>query len=51
MYEAIDNRIEVLVRPAILVNMWILVGGIFINGDKEMGSFVNIKIWLYQHRD
>ncbi|ODS73985.1 MAG: hypothetical protein ABS46_19760 [Cytophagaceae bacterium SCN 52-12] len=44
MYEAIDDRIEVLVKhtgyPCRYV---ILVGGIFINGDKEMGSFCQYK--------
>lgn len=44
MYEAIDERIEVLVKhtnyPCRYV---ILVGGIFINGDKEMGSFCQYK--------
>lgn len=48
MYEAIDNRIEVLVKntdyPCKYV---ILVGGIFINGDKEMGAFCQYKKFEY----
>lgn len=48
MYEAIDRRIEVLVGhtnyPCKYV---ILVGAVFINGDKEMGSFCEYKKFEY----
>ncbi len=44
MYEAIDDRIEVLVKHTSYPCRYvILVGGIFINGDKEMGSFCQYK--------
>lgn len=44
MYEAIDERIEVLVKATKYPCRYvILVGGIFINGDKEMGSFCEYK--------
>lgn len=44
MYEAIDNRIEVLVKETrYLCKYVILVGAVFINGDKEMGSFCQYK--------
>lgn len=48
MYEAIDNRIEVLVSQTSYPSKYvILVGGIFINGDKEMGSFCQYKKFDY----
>ncbi len=44
MYEAIDDRIEVLVGNAHYPCKYVvLVGGIFINGDKDMGSFCQYK--------
>ncbi|MDF7820693.1 hypothetical protein P1X15_23935 [Runella sp. MFBS21] len=44
MYEAIDNRIEVLVKEThYLCKYVLLVGAIFINGDKDMGSFCQYK--------
>lgn len=44
MYEAIDERIEVLVKQTHYPCKYVLlVGGIFINGDKEMGSFCQYK--------
>lgn len=44
MYEAIDNRIEVLVKETHYPCKYVLlVGAIFINGDKEMGSFCQYK--------
>jgi len=44
MYEAIDNRIEVLVKETHYPCKYvILVGAVFINGDKEMGSFCQYK--------
>jgi len=48
MYEAIDERIEVLVRETIYPCKYvILVGGIFINGDQDMGSFCQYKKFEY----
>lgn len=44
MYEAIDKRIEVLVKQTNYPCRYlILAGAIFINGDKEMGSFCQYK--------
>ncbi len=44
MYEAIDDRIEVLVKKTHYPCKYVLlVGGIFINGDKDMGSFCQYK--------
>lgn len=44
MYEAIDDRIEVLVRETHYPCKYVLlVGAIFINGDKDMGSFCQYK--------
>ncbi|ADQ16654.1 hypothetical protein Lbys_0913 [Leadbetterella byssophila DSM 17132] len=44
MYEAIDDRIEVLVKATHYPCKYLLlVGGIFINGDKEMGSYCQYK--------
>ncbi len=44
MYEAIDNRIEVLVKETHYPCKYVLlVGAIFINGDKDMGSFCQYK--------
>lgn len=44
MYEAIDERIEVLVKhTAYPCRYVILAGGIFINGDRDMGSFCQYK--------
>ncbi len=44
MYEAIDDRIEVLVKATNYPCKYLLlVGGIFINGDKEMGSYCQYK--------
>lgn len=44
MYEAIDDRIEVLVKETNYPCKYVLlVGAIFINGDKEMGSFCQYK--------
>lgn len=48
MYEAIDDRIEVLVENARYHCKYvILVGGIFINGDKDMGSFCQYRKFEY----
>lgn len=48
MYEAIDDRIEVLVKQTRYPCKYvILVGAIFINGDKEMGSFCQYKKFEY----
>lgn len=48
MYEAIDNRIEVLVKETHYPCKYvILVGAVFINGDKEMGSFCQYKKFDY----
>ncbi|WP_027384690.1 hypothetical protein [Epilithonimonas caeni] len=48
MYEAIDDRIEVLVRETNYPCKYvILVGAIFINGDKDMGSFCQYKKFEY----
>ncbi len=48
MYEAIDDRIEVLVKQTHYPCKYvILVGAIFINGDKEMGSFCQYKKFDY----
>ncbi|WP_265131072.1 hypothetical protein [Chryseobacterium oranimense] len=44
MYEAIDERIEVLVKAtAYPCKNVILMGSIFINGDRDMGSFCQCK--------
>lgn len=44
MYEAIDNRIEVLVKETHYPCKYVLlVGAVFINGDKDMGSFCQYK--------
>lgn len=44
MYEAIDDRIEVLVKETHYPCKYVLlVGAIFINGDKNMGSFCQYK--------
>lgn len=44
MYEAIDNRIEVLVKETHYpCRSILLAGAVFINGDKEMGSFCQYK--------
>lgn len=44
MYEAIDERIEVLVKETNYPCKYVvLVGAIFINGDKDMGSFCQYK--------
>lgn len=44
MYEAIDNRIEVLVKQTNYPCKYVLLAGaIFINGDKDMGSFCQYK--------
>lgn len=44
MYEAIDERVEVLVRETHYPCKYVLlVGAIFINGDKDMGSFCQYK--------
>lgn len=44
MYEAIDDRIEVLVKETNYPCKYVLlVGAIFINGDKDMGSFCQYK--------
>ncbi|MCT3897587.1 hypothetical protein HZQ13_05695 [Elizabethkingia anophelis] len=48
MYEAIDDRIEVLVKETNYPCKYvILVGAIFINGDKDMGSFCQYKKFDY----
>ncbi|AZA53998.1 hypothetical protein [Chryseobacterium sp. G0201] len=48
MYEAIDERIEVLVKETNYPCKYvILVGGIFINGDKDTGSFCQYKKFEY----
>lgn len=48
MYEAIDNRIEVLVsQTSYPCKYVILVGAVFINGDREMGSFCQYKKFDY----
>lgn len=44
MYEAIDERIQVLVKETNYPCKYVLlVGGIFINGDRDMGSFCQYK--------
>ncbi|MCW3162483.1 hypothetical protein [Chryseobacterium oryctis] len=44
MYEAIDERIEVLVKETHYPCKYVLLAGaIFINGDKDMGSFCQYK--------
>ena len=44
MYEAIDERIKVLVKETNYPCKYVLlVGGIFINGDRDMGSFCQYK--------
>ncbi|MPS73471.1 MAG: hypothetical protein E2590_10040 [Chryseobacterium sp.] len=48
MYEAIDDRIEVLVKETNYPCKYvILVGAVFINGDKDMGSFCQYKKFEY----
>lgn len=48
MYEAINERIEILVSKASYPCKYvILIGAIFINGDKEMGSFCSYKRFDY----
>jgi len=48
MYEAIDSRIEVLVRQTHYPCKYIiLVGAVFINGDQDMGSFCQYKKFDY----
>lgn len=44
IYEAIDDRIEVLVKATSYPCKYVLlVGAIFINGDRDMGSFCQYK--------
>lgn len=44
MYEAIDDRIEVLVKETHYPCKYVLlVGAVFINGDKDMGAFCQYK--------
>lgn len=44
MYEAISDRIEVLVSKTNYPCKYVvLIGAIFINGDKDMGSFCSYK--------
>jgi len=44
MYEAINERIEILVEKTNYPCKYvILIGAVFINGDKEMGSFCSYK--------
>lgn len=48
MYEAIDDRIEVLVKETNYPCKYVvLIGAIFINGDKDMGSFCSYKKFEY----
>jgi hypothetical protein len=48
MYEAINERIEILVSKTNYPCKYvILIGAIFINGDKEMGSFCSYKRFDY----
>lgn len=48
MYEAIDTRIEELLsRTNYPCRYVILVGGIFINGDEDMGSFCSYRKFEY----
>lgn len=48
MYEAIDQRIEVLVKETSYPCKYvILAGAVFINGDKDMGSFCQYKKFDY----
>ncbi|MFX1705483.1 hypothetical protein PV783_16070 [Chitinophaga sp. CC14] len=48
MYEAIDRRMEVLVKETSYPCKYVmLAGAIFINGDKEMGSFCQYKRFDY----
>lgn len=48
MYEAIDERIEVLVKQTNYPCKYvILVGAVFINGDRDMGSFCQYKKFEY----
>lgn len=48
MYEAINERIETLVSKTNYPCKYvILIGAIFINGDKEMGSFCSYKRFDY----
>lgn len=52
MYEAIDNRIEVLVKRAEYPCKYVvLIGAIFINGDKDMGSFCTFQKFEYLNLD
>lgn len=44
MYEAIDERIEVLVKNTQYPCKYVLlIGAVFINGDRDMGSFCEYK--------
>jgi hypothetical protein len=48
MYEAINDRIEVLVSKTNYPCKYVvLIGAIFINGDKDMGSFCSYKRFDY----
>lgn len=48
MYEAIDDRIEVLVKETNYPCKYVvLIGAVFINGDKDMGSFCQYKKFEY----
>ncbi|MNL57127.1 hypothetical protein D3C87_1806660 [compost metagenome] len=48
MYEAIDERIEILVSKTNYPCKYVvLIGAIFINGDKEMGSYCSYKKFDY----
>lgn len=48
MYEAINERIETLVgKTSYPCKYVILIGAIFINGDKDMGSFCSYKRFDY----
>ncbi|THV56382.1 hypothetical protein [Chryseobacterium candidae] len=48
MYEAIDERIETLVSKTNYPCKYVvLIGAIFINGDKDMGSFCSYKRFDY----
>lgn len=48
MYEAINDRIELLVSKTNYPCRYvILIGGIFINGDSDMGSFCSYKRFDY----
>lgn len=48
MYEAIDERIRILVNKTNYPCKYVvLIGAIFINGDKDMGSFCSYKCFEY----